>query len=45
MDYVRNNGTKPRYRGNRLIFLAPDHASLGRMTDCIYVAVSLGIHC
>lgn len=23
LDYVRNHGTKPRYRGNRLLFLAP----------------------
>ena len=33
LDYVRNNGTKPRYRGNRLIFLAPDHGALARLRD------------
>lgn len=40
LDYVRNNGTKPRYRGNRLIFLAPDHAALARLRDCIRVALA-----
>jgi uncharacterized protein len=40
LDYVRNNGTKPRYRGNRLLFLAPDHGSLARLRDCIRVALA-----
>ena len=40
LDYVRNNGTKPRYRGNRLIFLAPDHGALARLSDCIRVALA-----
>lgn len=40
LDYVRNNGTKPRYRGNRLLFLAPDHGALARLRDCIRVALS-----
>src|ERR1017187_6141937 len=40
LDYVRNNGTKPRYRGNRLIFLAPDHGALARLRDCIRVALA-----
>ena len=26
LEYVRNNGTKPRYRGNRLVFLPPTTA-------------------
>jgi hypothetical protein len=42
LDYVRSNGTKPRYRGNRLIFLAPDHGSLARLRDCIRVALAWG---
>lgn len=42
LDYVRNNGTKPRYRGNRLIFLSPDHGSLARLRDCIRVALAWG---
>ncbi|MFA7234004.1 MAG: DUF499 domain-containing protein [Terrimicrobiaceae bacterium] len=40
LDYVRNNGTKPRYRGNRLLFLAPDHGVLTRLRDCIRVALA-----
>lgn len=42
LDYVRNNGTKPRYRGNRLLFLAPDHGSLARLRDCIRTALAWG---
>jgi predicted AAA+ superfamily ATPase len=40
LDYVRNNGKRPRYRGNRLIFLAPDHGSLARLRDCVRVALA-----
>jgi predicted AAA+ superfamily ATPase len=40
LDYVRSNGTKPRYRGNRLIFVAPDHGALARLRDCIRVALA-----
>ena len=39
-EYVRNNGTKPRYRGNRLLFLAPDHGSLTRLRDSIRVVLA-----
>jgi predicted AAA+ superfamily ATPase len=42
VEYVRNNGPKPRYRGNRLVFLSPDHASLARLRDCIRVALAWG---
>jgi predicted AAA+ superfamily ATPase len=42
LDYVRNNGAKPRYRGNRLIFLAPDFFILDRLRDCILVALAWG---
>jgi uncharacterized protein len=42
LEYVRNNGTKPRYRGNRLVFLSPDHGSLARLRDCIRVALAWG---
>lgn len=42
LDYVRNNGTKPRYRGNRLIFLAADHGTLSRLTDAARVALAWG---
>lgn len=39
-DCVRNNGGKPRYRGNRLLFLAPDHDILGRVRDCLRTALA-----
>ena len=41
-DYVRNNGPKPRYRGNRLIFIAPDQGALARLRDCIRTALAWG---
>ena len=40
LDYARNNGTKPRYRGNRLLFVAPDHTTLTRLRDCIRIALA-----
>ena len=42
LDYVRNNGTKPRYRGNRLIFLAPTWRVLSRLRDAARVALAWG---
>jgi predicted AAA+ superfamily ATPase len=42
LDYARSNGTKPRYRGNRLIFLAPDMAILARLQDTARVALAWG---
>ncbi|SDR63348.1 hypothetical protein SAMN05519103_08517 [Rhizobiales bacterium GAS113] len=40
VEFVRNNGQKPRYRSNRLIFIAPDHASLTRVRDCVQTALA-----
>ncbi|MBU8875875.1 ATP-binding protein [Reyranella sp. MMS21-HV4-11] len=40
LDRVRNNGSKPRYRGNRLIFLAADHGALSRVNDAARVALA-----
>ena len=40
LEFVRNNGSKPRYRGNRLIFIAPDQGSLARLRDCIRTALA-----
>jgi predicted AAA+ superfamily ATPase len=40
LDYVRNNGSKPRYRSNRLVFLAAEHAAHGRLADCIRIALA-----
>lgn len=33
LEYVRQNGAKPRYRANRLIFLAADSGVLPRLRD------------
>src|SRR5262249_8838761 len=37
---IRSNGPKPRYRGNRLIFLAPDHGTTSRLNDAARVALA-----
>ncbi len=42
LEYVRNNESKPLYRGNRLLFLAPDHATVGRLCDCVCTALAWG---
>lgn len=33
LAYLRSHGEKPRYRSNRLLFLAPDHTALSRLRD------------
>ena len=40
LEYVKHHGTTPRYRGNRLLFIAPDHGALTRLRDCIRVALA-----
>lgn len=40
LDFTRNNGGKQRYRGNRLLFLAPDHDLLARVRDCLRTALA-----
>jgi hypothetical protein len=40
LAHVRNHGTAPRYRGNRLLFLAADHGVLARLRDCIRVTLA-----
>lgn len=40
LAYVRHNGAKPRYRGNRLMFLAPDHGALARVADAARIALA-----
>ncbi len=42
LSYVRNNGAKPRHRGNRLIFLAGDHGALSRLSDAARTALAWG---
>lgn len=38
----QNRGAKPRYRGNRLLFLAPNHGTLGRLKDAVATALAWG---
>jgi predicted AAA+ superfamily ATPase len=40
LAYLRNNGTRPRYRSNRLIFLAADHNTLSRLADAARVVLA-----
>ena len=42
LEYVRQNGVKPRYRGNRLIFLASDMGVLPRIRDVARAALAWG---
>jgi len=42
LDAVQKHGPKPRYRGNRLLFLAPDHGVLGRLKDAAGTALAWG---
>lgn len=40
VKYLSTNGTKPRFKGNRLVFVAPDAASLGRLRDAVRTALA-----
>ena len=42
LEYLKSNGAKPRYRANRLVFLAPDFGALARLRDCIRTALAWG---
>jgi len=42
LDTVQQHGPKPRYRGNRLLFLAPDHGISGRLKDAACTALAWG---
>lgn len=42
LNAVQKNGAKPRYRGNRLLFLAPDHGVLSRMIDASRTSLAWG---
>lgn len=42
LGFVKNNGPKPRYRANRLMFLAADHGALARLRDAARVALAWG---
>ena len=40
LECIRNNGSKPRYRSNRLIFLAADQGTLSRLRDTARVVLA-----
>ncbi|NTX07223.1 ATP-binding protein [Myxococcus sp. CA040A] len=40
LDVVRSNGSKPRYRGNRLVFVAADQGSLSRLKEVTRTALA-----
>jgi uncharacterized protein len=42
LEIISKNGAKPRYRSNRLLFLAPDHGALSRLNDATRVALAWG---
>jgi hypothetical protein len=42
MEWMRNNGPKPRHRWNRLLFLAADQGTLSRMSDAARVSLAWG---
>ena len=42
LDTVRKNGAKPRYRSNRLIFLAADHGAHSRLNDAARSVLAWG---
>jgi hypothetical protein len=39
-DYLKNHGTQPRHRANRLLFVAPDQTTVGRLLDAIKSALA-----
>ena len=40
LEFTKNNGSKPRHKANRLIFLAADHDSLVRVNDALRTALA-----
>jgi predicted AAA+ superfamily ATPase len=42
LEWMRNNGAKPRHRWNRLLFLAADYGALSRLNDAARVALAWG---
>lgn len=40
LEFIRNNGSRPRHKGNRLIFLAADHNALASLTDALRTALA-----
>lgn len=42
LEWMQNNGPKPRQRWNRLLFLAADHSTLSRLNDAARVVLAWG---
>jgi hypothetical protein len=42
LEITAKNGQKPRFRGNRVVFLAPDQGSLLRLRDAVRTALAWG---
>jgi len=42
LDWMQNNGPKPRHHWNRLLFLAADNATLPRLNDAARVTLAWG---
>jgi predicted AAA+ superfamily ATPase len=42
MEFLKNNGAKPRFRGNRVLFLSADYSTLSRLNDAARVALAWG---
>jgi predicted AAA+ superfamily ATPase len=40
LEYLKHHGNQPRHRANRLVFVAPDHAVLGRLNDAVRSAMA-----
>ncbi len=40
LAYVRSHGTKPRFRGNRLVFLAADASTLARVRESVRIVLA-----
>ena len=40
LDYLRNHGSQPRHRANRLLFIAADQSTLGRLRDATRIALA-----
>lgn len=42
LEWMRNNGSKPRHRWNRLLFIAADHSTLSRLSNAARAALAWG---
>jgi predicted AAA+ superfamily ATPase len=40
LEILRNNGSKPRYKANRLLFVAADQGALARLRDSVRTALA-----